>query len=176
MPDNHRQYLLCKLFDHIMGHVAATSGIQGILNFRPNAKKLPIKALLPDSWKPWRFFCCFTIFILPRWQPAKVEYGWCFFSFLWPLKWVTSLSCSTNSCLINQQFWLHWFFIYFLLASSCSCVKMFLQQVINVLGLYRIPSILLSHFLSVGEPFPMCVIVGMLRNKLCLHVICTLTN
>lgn len=65
---------------------------------------------------------------------------------------MTFLSCFTNSSLIGQQFWLHGFFF----ASSCSCVKMFLHQVINVLGLYGIPPIPLSHFLSVSEPFPMC--------------------
>lgn len=52
MSDNHAQYFLRKLFDHIRWHVAAESGIQGILNFSPNAKKMPAKALLvllPDS-------------------------------------------------------------------------------------------------------------------------------
>lgn len=63
------------------------------------------------------------------------------------------------------------------LASHCTCVLLFLHPVINVLGLYGIPSIQISHFLSVSVPFLcMCVVVGMLSNKVCLHLISTLTN
>lgn len=112
MSDNHTQCFLHKLFDHIRWHVAAESGIQGILNFSPNAKKMPAKALLvllPDSWKP-----CIFLLLVHHSYITKVrtcQSGICLkvFSFLYPFKWVTSLPCSTNPCPLNQRFWLHRF-------------------------------------------------------------------
>lgn len=159
MPNNQGQYFNFKPCDHIIWHLEAQS-IQGIFNFRPNAKKLPGKASLALVLRFLKtmdlFFCWFTILVLLWCRPAKTEQGWGTLVFPLPFQWMT---CPSP-----------------VLTSSCFCVGLFPYLVMNVLGLWGTPSIQLSHSLSVREPFPMCVVVGMLCNKLCLHLICTLTN
>lgn len=130
---------------------------------RQNSKALSV--LLPDFWK-----LCFQKLLYYQCEDLN-GISLKDFSLL-------SVSCfavlfhkplATQSAVLAAQI--------LVLASHCTCVLLFLHPVINVLGLYGIPSIQISHFLSVSVPFLcLCVVVGMLSNKVCLHLISTLTN
>lgn len=62
-----------------------------------NSKAL--SALLPDSWQT----------MLVHRSCTSNKRTWVHHIYFLSSKWVTSLSSSTNPCLLNQQFWLHRF-------------------------------------------------------------------
>lgn len=177
MLDNCTQYFHFELFDHIRWHVIAKSAIQEILNLRPNAKKMPEKENLVDFsarfLKTMHIFLLVCHFNFTKVRRCQTEICLTIYLFsLHPFLWVTPMSYSSDSCPLNQHFWLHIFLHWHRAAVVFSCFYIQWWMSLAFVEFHQsslaISSVWECHFLH--------VIVGVRTNVVCLHLISALTN